>query len=95
MSFSERLPVIYALAAAALFGITAPFSKLLLDGVGPVTMASLLFPGSGNGLLIYLAAGSLSGNGREGVERRRSAVQTSPGSLEWSSPLAASLRPSC
>ncbi|WP_067050836.1 DMT family transporter [Methanofollis ethanolicus] len=68
MSFSERLPVIYALAAAALFGITAPFSKLLLGGVGPVTMASLLFLGSGTGLLIYLMAGSLSGNGRDGVE---------------------------
>jgi drug/metabolite transporter (DMT)-like permease len=39
-----------ALAAAVLFGASAPFAKLLLVGIGPQLLAGLLYLGSGIGL---------------------------------------------
>jgi len=49
------LPVIsgslYGLAAAALFGMSAPFSKLLLGHTTPQMLAALLYLGAGVGLL--------------------------------------------
>ena len=55
-----RLPigVIYALAAAALFGAGTPFSKLLLGSVDPWLLAGLLYLGSGCGLSLWLLLGS-------------------------------------
>ena len=41
-----------AIAAAALYAISTPFSKILLDGVSPTMMASLLYLGAGIGLLL-------------------------------------------
>lgn len=41
------LPIIQALLAAALFGASAPFAKLLLGEVEPVLLAGLLYLGSG------------------------------------------------
>jgi len=46
-------PVAYAIGAAVLFGASAPFAKLLLEGAGPVTLASLIYLGSGTGLFLY------------------------------------------
>jgi excisionase family DNA binding protein len=43
---------IYALAAAGLFGVSAPFAKLLLSEIRPVQLAGLLYLESGTGLLI-------------------------------------------
>ena len=50
-----RLPVGvgYALAAAALFGASTPFAKLLVGGVDPVLLAGLLYLGSGCGLFAW------------------------------------------
>ncbi len=42
----------YAIAAAALFGASTPFAKLLLETVPPTTLAGLLYLGSGMGLAI-------------------------------------------
>jgi drug/metabolite transporter (DMT)-like permease len=42
-----------ALLAAALFGASAPFSNLLLAGLGPFSLAALLYLGSGLGLFVY------------------------------------------
>ena len=42
---------VFALLAAALFGASTPLAKLLLDSVSPVTLAGLLYLGSGIGLL--------------------------------------------
>jgi drug/metabolite transporter (DMT)-like permease len=42
--------VIYALLAALLFGASTPFSKVLLEYQAPVTLAGLLYLGSGLGL---------------------------------------------
>ena len=41
----------YALLAAALFGASTPFAKLLVGHTGPVALAALLYLGSGIGLL--------------------------------------------
>src|SRR6266581_1828142 len=46
--------VIYALAAAALFGASTPFAKLLVGQIPPITLAGLLYLGSGIGLLSWL-----------------------------------------
>lgn len=52
MHRSEKNAVISAISAAVLFGMVIPFSKLLLTGIGPVTLAALLYLGAGIGLLI-------------------------------------------
>lgn len=44
-------PRFYAIIAAALFGASAPLSKLLLDGIPPLQLAGLLYLGSGIFLL--------------------------------------------
>ena len=45
--------VLYAIAAAALFGVSTPFAKLLLPQVEPWLLAGLLYLGSGLGLAVY------------------------------------------
>ncbi len=46
--------VAFSLIAAALFGASTPFAKLLLgEGVGPVLLAGLLYLGSGCGLSLW------------------------------------------
>ena len=49
-----------ALAAAALFGASTPFAKLLLEGTSPQLLAGLLYLGSGAGLLLVWARGRRS-----------------------------------
>lgn len=46
-------PKVQALLAAALFGASAPLSKLLLGDIEPVLLAALLYYGCGFGLLAY------------------------------------------
>jgi len=55
-----------ALAAAALFGASTPFAKLLLGEVSPLVLAAALYLGSGLGLAAWLALRSLL-PGREPV----------------------------
>lgn len=43
----------HALLAAALFGASTPFAKLLLGEVAPVLLAGLLYLGSGIGLILF------------------------------------------
>ena len=45
---------IYALVAAALFGVSTPLAKILLGQIQPVLLAALLYLGSGVGLLLWL-----------------------------------------
>ncbi|MEZ4671965.1 MAG: DMT family transporter [Anaerolineae bacterium] len=47
------LPMMAALLAAALFGASAPLAKLLLGEVSPVSLAALLYLGSGIGVLVF------------------------------------------
>ena len=44
--------VLYALGAAALFGASTPFAKLLTGDMPPVLLAGLLYLGSGLGLTL-------------------------------------------
>ena len=46
------IPMLKALLAAALFGASAPISKLLLGEISPTLMASFLYLGSGIGLYL-------------------------------------------
>ncbi len=46
--------IVYALAAAALFGGSTPLAKLLVGAVSPLLLAGLLYAGSGIGLLLIL-----------------------------------------
>lgn len=41
-----------ALVAAVLFGLSAPFAKLLLPATGPLMLAALLYLGAGLGLAV-------------------------------------------
>jgi drug/metabolite transporter (DMT)-like permease len=47
---------LFALLAAALFGVSAPVAKLLGTGASPVMLAALLYLGSGTGLLLWRIA---------------------------------------
>lgn len=47
--------VLYALGAAALFGASTPFAKLLLGAVSPWVLAAVLYLGSGIGLAAWIA----------------------------------------
>lgn len=53
-SESKWTGVIYAAFAAALFGASTPFAKLLLGETAPVMLAALLYLGSGLGLSLWL-----------------------------------------
>jgi drug/metabolite transporter (DMT)-like permease len=48
-----RRGIVYALAAAVLFGASTPGAKLLLGGISPLLMAGLLYLGSGIGLGLW------------------------------------------
>lgn len=55
MKTDDRLRgVTVALLAAALFGASTPFSKLLLGHINPVLLAGLLYLGSGVGLAFWI-----------------------------------------
>lgn len=46
----EKKAILYALLAAAFYAVNVPFSKLLLERVGPTSMAALLYLGAGMGV---------------------------------------------
>lgn len=46
----EKKAILYALLAAAFYAVNVPFSKLLLERVGPTSMAALLYLGAGIGV---------------------------------------------
>jgi len=50
--------ILFALAAAALFGGSTPLAKLLLESVEPWLLAGLLYLGSGCGLTLWLSLGA-------------------------------------
>jgi drug/metabolite transporter (DMT)-like permease len=51
---TDRKGPAYALLAAALFGASTPFAKLLLGQTQPILLAALLYLGSGLGLSVWL-----------------------------------------
>jgi len=60
-----------ALLAAALFGLCAPASKVLLAGLPPAFMAALLYLGAGLGMLLVRLAGTLRGTPRAEAKMTR------------------------
>ncbi len=60
----KYLPVIYALLAALLFGINAPFSKLLVERLNPLFLAALLYLGAGIGMLVVDMIKGIGGKNR-------------------------------
>src|SRR5450631_230010 len=49
-----------ALAAAALFGASTPFAKMLVGSIAPQMLAGLLYAGSGVGLMLAFAVRRLA-----------------------------------
>jgi drug/metabolite transporter (DMT)-like permease len=68
--------VAYALLGAALFGASTPVAKLLVGEIGPLTLAGLLYAGSGLGLGSWLALRAVV---QPGVTRARLA----PADHKW------------
>lgn len=62
--------VIYALLAAALFGASTPFSKTLVGQIAPVTLAGLLYLGSGLGLLIWFTLRAMAAGNKPATSAR-------------------------
>ncbi|MFN8527709.1 MAG: DMT family transporter [Anaerolineae bacterium] len=53
MEITQRNATFQALAAAVLFGASAPLAKLLLGQVDPIFLAGFLYLGSGAGILLF------------------------------------------
>ncbi len=68
MSRDARVSIASALAAAVCFGAGAPLSKLLVQGVAPLTLSGLLFLGAGLGMSGYFVLTAWRSNGRKSVE---------------------------
>jgi len=56
---------VYALLAAGLFRASTPFAKTLLGQIAPVTLAGLLYLGSGLGLLAWSVLRAMQSNHRQ------------------------------
>lgn len=61
--------VMAALLAAALFGASTPFSKLLLGSIDPLLLAGLLYLGSGVGLVVWIGLRRLLGKNKNDEPR--------------------------
>ena len=68
----NRAAVVYALAAAALFGVSTPAAKVLLGTIQPAVLAGLLYCGAGIGIAIVRRA-------RGAMSLRTSAAETALG----------------
>ncbi|GLC29271.1 DMT family transporter [Clostridium omnivorum] len=56
MNKAKAYSMIQALLAAALFGASAPLSKILLGHIEPIPLAAFLYLGSGVGMILYRLA---------------------------------------
>jgi drug/metabolite transporter (DMT)-like permease len=64
-------PYIQALLAAVFFGASAPLSKLLLGEIDPITLAGLLYIGSGISAGLFILIRKFSGQSRTEARLRR------------------------
>src|SRR5262245_56957664 len=72
----NRLAIIYALASAALFGLSTPAAKVLVGSVHPAVLAGLLYCGAGIGIAVQRCVVSY-------VARRASEVSLSRPDVPW------------
>ncbi|MDG6221313.1 MAG: EamA family transporter, partial [Candidatus Thermoplasmatota archaeon] len=49
----NRRPVLCALLAAVLFGVSTPLAKILVEDIHPIALAGLLYLGAFAGLTAY------------------------------------------
>jgi drug/metabolite transporter (DMT)-like permease len=52
----DKKPILYVVISAALFGLSSPLAKLLLNDISPVMLAGLLYLGAFLGLFLYSLA---------------------------------------
>lgn len=52
----SKRKIILAIMAAALYGLSAPISKILLNHINPLFLAALLYIGAGFGMWVYYSA---------------------------------------
>lgn len=57
--FKRTVPTVWCLGAAALFGASTPLSKGLLQSLGPLTLASLLYLGAAAAVVPFAHVGDL------------------------------------
>lgn len=62
--------ILYALLAAATFGASTPFSKMLVGQIAPVTLAGLLYLGSGLGLLVWFIVRAITARSENDTSAR-------------------------
>lgn len=77
MNRNRIVSIVQAVLAALLFGASAPLAKLLLGEIEPVTLAALLYLGSGIGLLLLKAAQNLASRARQ------TEAEIKPGDYGW------------
>lgn len=65
-----RLPLVYAILSALLFGSCAPVTRFFIGSSGPVMLASLFYLGSGTGMFILIIAGWILRGGSPVVKPR-------------------------
>ncbi len=68
------MSILFAVAAATLFGISTPFAKILVEDVEPIALAGLLYLGAFAGLTIYFLTGKALGRGPAGQPLERKDV---------------------
>lgn len=72
---TNKLPILWAILAAACYGASAPFSKLLLKTLSPTFMAALLYLGAGLGML---AVGAAQGGKKRAEKEARITKREAP-----------------
>ncbi len=60
----DKRPLFYVIISAALFGVSTPIAKLLVEDIPPVALAGLLYLGAFLGLFIYSIFRRMHGSGR-------------------------------
>lgn len=68
---ARRAPIVWAVLAAALFGAATPACKILLDGVGPLALAGLLYLGAAAAVLPFSFRGGSPTRWRAPTNLRR------------------------
>ncbi len=61
----QRKSIFFAILAAALYAVSSPFSKLLLERLSPTMLAALLYLGAGTGLFLVGMIQKKTGSSRK------------------------------